>query len=540
MGNFPNARYVSLALYDEHSAPAGSILDANIVPLTSKYINPYEPGVKFVGGQEYAATVNFGGTPGTLQTGCMMNGYNINTLDATQRHAGMDWNSDAGLFKAYPNFSDHVVDTPQHTNPNTAGVVMVRAYLDLTPINYDTAPHLIVRDVASGCAYPAAYVNSVLLNVTGSPTTGGPWLNTAQGNAHSFYESTYLPKLCFGTATSQSALAWVRQQEYVDGSSPDAAYIIANVPAGTPATLASAGEVMRFRFQMPTTPPTPCSRGCSRTGTEQMRYMSLSFINPGGATIASLADSNFTQDSNGNVTLIVGTGATIPSWITSANGYTYLDLTAISGYQNLNLLDLRQVIPAGGFNCAGQYVPYRTAVATPAGNVMGAYMPVIDYPVAATLPAQAAPLDGPTSCSVFPTGQAGVLPNCGVFKAPAPQITGVVTECPAPGCTQFAAQANPPITITGGGFGEFPSGLPFTGVSNFLEVTDTTEHWSAGFTGNPCSITMTSWATNRIQFVANVDQNGVCPLAAGDQLTVQVWNPETLVLATFATTVAPN
>ena len=185
LGAYPNARYFSVSLYDAHSAPSQSILDANIVPLTSQYIDPFEPGTAYVSGQQFAVPVNFGGTPGTLQTGCMMNGYNVtvNGLDATQRHAGMDWNSDAGVFQAYPHFLDHIVDTPQHTNPNTAGVVMVRAYLDISPINNTTIPHIIVRDVASGCAYPAAYVQSTLQMLTINTTTGGAWLDTAQGNA---------------------------------------------------------------------------------------------------------------------------------------------------------------------------------------------------------------------------------------------------------------------------------------------------------------------------------------------------------------------
>ncbi len=86
-----------------------------------------------------------------------MTGYNVsaNTLDATQRHPGMDWNSDTGVWLQKPNFPDHVVDTPQHSNPNTAGVVMIRAYLDDTPSEYATNPQIIVRDVASGCASPS-------------------------------------------------------------------------------------------------------------------------------------------------------------------------------------------------------------------------------------------------------------------------------------------------------------------------------------------------------------------------------------------------
>ena len=44
----------SVSLYDAHSAPTQSILDANIVPLTSAYINPYEPGTAYVSGQQFA------------------------------------------------------------------------------------------------------------------------------------------------------------------------------------------------------------------------------------------------------------------------------------------------------------------------------------------------------------------------------------------------------------------------------------------------------------------------------------------------------
>jgi hypothetical protein len=330
----------------------------------------------------------------------------------------MDWNSDAGFFQRYPKVAVHVVDTPQHTNPNTAGAVLIRAYLDMTSPSYQTSPHVIVRDVASGCAYPADYALNTLQIVTGNATTGTSWLDNIQIQTHTLYENTYLPKLCYGTTGSLNVLPFLRQPEYVPGASPDSAYIVATVPAGLPTTLASAGEVMRIRFRLPTVPPTPCTNGCSRSGTEQMRYASLSFINPGGVTIASLADNAFTQDPNGYVTLVVGTGAVIPPWITPANGYTFLDLTAISGYQQLNLLDLRHISPAGTFNCAGQYVPYRTDEVTPAGGLMGDYMPVVDYPTAASLPLVATPLVGPNSCDAFPNGQPGVLPNCGVFPGP--------------------------------------------------------------------------------------------------------------------------
>lgn len=256
--------------------------------------------------------------------------------------------------------------------------------------------------------------------------------------------------------------------------------------------------------------------------------------------MASLADTDFTKDPNGYVTLIVGTGTPIPSWITPANGYTAFDFTKVAGYLQLNLLDLRQIQPAGTFDCSGQFVPYRTTAATPSGSLMGDYMPAVDYPLAASLPLQASPLIGPNGCDIFPVGQPGVLPNCGVFTPPPPKISGVVTECPAPGCNAFVAQPNPPITIVGAGFGNFPNGIPFTGTSGYLQVFDTTKGWSAGFTGNACTISLISWATNRIQFIANVNQNGVCPLASGDLVDFKVVNPQTLTPATFKLTATAN
>ena len=132
VGTFPQARYFSITAYDEHSAIGRSITDQNIVPLTSAYVNPFQPGVAYQPGQQFAVPINFGGTAGQEQHGCMMTGYNtdVNALDATQRHLGMDWNSDTAFFQQYPSAMRHVVDTPDHTNPNTAGVLFIRNYLN--------------------------------------------------------------------------------------------------------------------------------------------------------------------------------------------------------------------------------------------------------------------------------------------------------------------------------------------------------------------------------------------------------------------------
>ena len=541
LGTFPNTRYFSITDYDAHGAWAQFILDENIVPLTSAYVNPYQPGASYVAGQKYAVPIGFEGTPGTQQTGCMTNGFNVevNSLDGTQRHAGMDWNSDPNVFRAEPNFALHIVDTPEHTNPNTAGVVMIRNYLDISPKSYENTPHFILRDVASGCAYPADYALNILQAVANNSAAGQGWLDSTQSRLHEVYENELLPSLCFATDERQVP-AWTRGTEYLPGALPDGTYTTAVIPAGVPLMVANRGEVMRIRYRIPTTPPIPCTDGCSRSGNEELRYMSLSFEGPDAATMASLADSAFTQDPNGYVTLIVGTGASIPSWITPANGYTFLDLTALSGYQNLAALKLRNIIPASTFNCSGAAVPYRTDEYTPAGGLMGEYLPVVDFPTTASLPQVAVPLVQADSCGVLPDSNAAIRPACGASPLPPIFLTAVTTQCAGPGCYQVVTQTQPPMSLIGNGFGNFPNGLPFTGNSNYLEITDTTQNWSAGYMGDACTVSISGWDDDLIELVANFTQNGTCLLVAGDQLTVNVWNPQSLATATITLIVASN
>ena len=172
---------------------------------------------------------------------------------------------------------------------------------------------------------------------------------------------------------------------------------------------------------------------------------------------------------------------------------------------------------------------------------MGDYLPVVDYPAASSLPQAAVPLVGPNACAVFPAGVPGASPSCAVLPEPTPAVKTTVTQCPAPGCSGIVAQPHPPVTITGAGFGNFPLGLPFTGNSNFLQITDSTQRWTAGYAGAPCNVGIVEWLDSSISLTANVNQNGTCPLLAGDQVTVQVWNPQTMSApATATTTVSGN
>lgn len=556
LGQFPNSRYFSISLYDNHSAITQNITDDNIIPLTANDINPYAPGVAYVNAQRYGAAIHLGGTPGKLQTGCMMNGYNVesNWMDGTQRHPFMNWNLDTPFLQqgTYPL---HEVDTPEHTDPNQAGVIIVRSYLDLTPAVTATLPHVIVRDVASGCAYPAAYITGLGNVVTTDSNTGNVWQNQQQVQEHNVY-ANYQPTECWGDIPPEgnipkgtSEIQWLRQDEYTAGANPDAGYLFANIPTGLPQTLYNGGYVMRFRFRVPTTPPTPCVNGCSRSGNEQMRYMSISFQIPGGGTLASIPDScplnpvipctPMVQDANGYVTLVVGTGVAQPSWVTAANGYTWLDLSKITNYLTLNEVAIRHILPSGWFDCPTQLVPFKVSQATSQGEgLMGLYSPLIDFPPADQLPTTASPATGegpdPAGCGLYPIGPPAIISTsnqtCSVLLPNPIAITALTTQCPMPGteCEQVIVQATPPLAIVGEGFGSFPLGVPYIGNSNYLQITDITQGWSAGYTGSACNVNIGEWSDSLISLVANVNANGACPMAAADQLKVTVWNPQSL------------
>ena len=524
VGSFPNARFFSVSAYDDHYQLSQAIADYSIVPLTSAYINPYQPGVPWTPGQMYAVPLGFEGTPGQQETGCQMNDYNasVNALDGSLRHQGMNWNTDPGVFQRYPTQPLHVVDTPQHTNPPRAGYVMIRAYVDGTAGDPPDAPSVIVRDVATGCAYPAAYALNTLQVI--SQGDQGNWMDQVQLSAHSQYDENYLPWLCYAT-DSRNQVIWQRNGQAVKLPDTFGTYLKALFPDDLPATLAAAGEVMRIRLRVPTVPPTPCTNGCSRSGTEQVRYTSLSLYGTTGSTLASVGDYQLTEDSNGYATLIIGTGATVPPWITTANGYSFLDLTQASGYQTLANIEMRTILSSPTFACSSVNVPFKTTPWTPQGSMMGDYLPVIDYPLASTLPLVTSELIGPSACGTLPAGVPAVSPSCGVLPSNPMTISPLIA--PAPGEATVDAQPLPPIDIDGLGFGFLPGGQPFTGDSSYFQISDFTQNWTAGFTNSSCSVTISKWDDNRIEAIPNVNQNGNCQLVAGDQLGISIWNPQT-------------
>src|SRR5262245_47940813 len=125
VGEFPQARYMSVVPYDDHFAVVDWLYDAQMAPLPG-FQNIFQPGVQFQEDQLYAVTFSLGGVqppPQNVLPGCNADTLNLsaNWLDATKRHPGMSWNGVPGMAPGAPPHDD--------AGPNKAGNIVVRTYL---------------------------------------------------------------------------------------------------------------------------------------------------------------------------------------------------------------------------------------------------------------------------------------------------------------------------------------------------------------------------------------------------------------------------
>lgn len=397
---FPSARFLSVTAYDQHSAVTSEVLDYNILPQNPTMTNPFQIGVPYTPGQFYGVSVSLGGgVPMAPAAGCSTADTTIdqNLVDASQIHSGLSWNG-------YPYLP---VNFPPHlTGANSAGALMVRKYAIMS----NTGPAVVfVRQLSDGCAITAAAAASQGILST-STTTGQGWEDAQQTTAHEVFASEIQPRYCFAK-DPDNEVAWLRTQNYVPEINSNAAYMRAGLSTTTVQQLVSEGGFMQIQFPLATFPDMPCPTGnCFITGNEQLRYFSLSFEDHEQNVYATLHDSDFVQDPNGNVTLVVGFGTQPPPQVTAANYYTYLDLSQFANYQNLNQIDTRYILPSATFNCSGWAVPYDTTEINNVGGYMGAYVPTVTFL-------------GPSKIPMFPV--APVRPNsCGVKPTVLPTICG--------------------------------------------------------------------------------------------------------------------
>ena len=116
-------------------------------------------------------------------------------------------------------------------------------------------------------------------------------------------------------------------------------------------------------------------------------------------------------------------------------------------------------------------------------------------------------------------------------QSTSPHITSV---------TQVWARPYQTIQISGTGFGSLP---PFNGDSAFIALSDLTQNWPAGHTGDAVTIIVSSWSDSLISITSfgGAYGTGNQSLLAGDVLSIKVWNAQTFAgPATARATVLAN
>ncbi len=384
-GTFANARFFSVTVYDSHLAETSGMLDQAIQPLNHSMENPFLPGVSYKANQQYGITVGFGGpVPASPNAGCSTADTTIdaNFLDASQIHQGLSWNGYPGL---PPGFPVHL------TGPSSGGQIIIRSYFDLTN---EPDPVVIVRDLTTGCGVPLKDAKNI---VTTNLRAGGQWGDQAQTSAHDQFSYSIQQNQCF-PQDPLNQVRWNRSPAYVPGDNSAAGYLGFNLSQTKVQSIIAGKQFMRFRFQLPALPDTPCANGqCALTGSEQLRYRSISFEDS-KKTLLSVKDSDLVRDPNGNVNLIVGFGTAPPAYVTAANYYTYVDLSSAPKFRDLNAVTMRDILPGAGFQCSDFNVPFLYTEYNPEGGYMGAYVPTVDFPASSQIPMTPVPVTRANSC----------------------------------------------------------------------------------------------------------------------------------------------
>ena len=408
IGEFPRARFFSITVYDDHGATIDTIHDAELVPLRPDQANPYRKGGP--AGLEdvlYAVRIRLGeGFIESPVAGCGMQGMDAtsNVLDARWRHtAGTRYSAAESHFSVTAR--DGIGTIVHDDSASNAGTfIVVRRYLEENDANkgaFDlTRPLVFVRTTATGCA---ANMWELVGRPQPDPSAALPasaWyaygntMTATQVDAHLLHAAAK-PLTAPEGLDPGNRLAWYAGPEYVLATNSHTGYLGAAVSdAGQPAMLNARGQVMRMRFRLPTM---PCqARVCPLTGGEDLRYWGLSLVNAARTVVASLSDLDLHPDVNGYVTLILSFGTSLPAQVQASNGYSVVRLPPTT----LRQFTLRNILPSAAFRCAIGKVPFSSSEHTAAGGYMGEYVPFVDFPLASTLPASAAPYVQAGSCPV--------------------------------------------------------------------------------------------------------------------------------------------
>ncbi len=107
-------------------------------------------------------------------------------------------------------------------------------------------------------------------------------------------------------------------------------------------------------------------------------------------------------------------------------------------------------------------------------------------------------------------------------------LSPIQAQTPAPSIdciTPVSTEQIQTITIAGNGFGSMSS---YTGDSSYIEITDLTSGWNAGYGSDDVTLGVTSWTNDTIVLSGFGGLYGLpWTLTSGDQVSVSVWNAQT-------------
>jgi hypothetical protein len=289
-------------------------------------------------------------------------------------------------------------------SPQNSGIsMMIRRYLeeeDGETGAFDlTTPLVFIRDVFTGCGVD-------MWNLIGQPQPVPPryiypseWFNfdttvdIEQVAAH-IQNSKTMPIMQPDGLDPFNFASWYGGPEYILAANPDTGYLSTGIPQkAKPVNLNAEEKVMRLRFRLP---QTPCaSRSCELTGTEEMRYWGISFVEGERTVIKSISELDLNPDENGYVDLVISFGTPLPEWVTTDNGYSVIFMPE----SDIRLMTLRNIVSGPGFECTLDNVPFKTSEHHGNGGYLGEYAPFMTLPKAATLPPQAIPYIQGGSCA---------------------------------------------------------------------------------------------------------------------------------------------
>lgn len=286
-GQFPYARYLSFSVMGKADFTIATIPDYKLIPDPGS-TNPFWPGAD----------------------------WNAKNRNYTLKIR----------FTAPPEGADHYVPGPGNNIvyagtmpsgvPNTHGTIGLRIYAP--SIGYDETGGVGFPKIMYFAA-PKYIRYSKIVEPANQTNLNYPLKQKNNPQQNKWYFSSHEKNneencdLTWSTLSRASALI---QFDYNDG------YILSNELQRAP------GKLLFLRWKAPTFPDTFHNIGIS--GNEDMRYWSMSFVSPVVLLgLYTLADFETVIDENGYVNLVISFGAPRPSFVTTENGFNWIDASSL-------------------------------------------------------------------------------------------------------------------------------------------------------------------------------------------------------------------